>query len=76
MDFDGQSNGTRTGANPDHIYAYGADVVQLRHDAFEVTNAVAIAVFETGGVDLVYDRIFPPWSLNDSHLVWYLCFVV
>jgi hypothetical protein len=59
----------RTGTDPDYIDAYGADVVQLRHDAFEVTNAIAIAVFETGRVDLVHDGILPPWSLNNSHLV-------
>ena len=45
---------------PHHIHAQALDVVQLFDDPFEVANAIPVGVFETAGVDLVNDGLFPP----------------
>ena len=38
------------------------NVVEFRDDARDVANAVVVAVFEAGGIDLVDDAFFPPSS--------------
>jgi hypothetical protein len=59
--------------NPNHIDPYGANVIQLRHDAVQIANAIAIAIFEASRIDLVDDTVFPPRPIKHSHPV--ACYV-
>ncbi len=45
---------------PHHVDAERRDVVELRHDARQVADTVAVRVHERAGVDLVDDRFLPP----------------
>ena len=49
---------------PDHVDAEQLQVVQLRRDAGQVTDAVAVAVAEAARVDLVDDGLFPPVAVR------------
>jgi hypothetical protein len=55
------------GADPNGINADGSDVVEFGNDAIKIANAIAVGVFEAGGVDLVDDAVLPPLALGDRH---------
>jgi hypothetical protein len=48
------------GREPDRVDAEPAEVVQVRRDAGQVADAVAVAVGPRPGVDLVDHRVAPP----------------
>lgn len=49
-----------TWGEPYHIYPEIVEIVQLRDDAWNVADPVAIAVAEAGRVDLIDAGFFPP----------------
>ena len=49
-----------TRGNPDRIHSQVLQVVQLRSDSFQVSNAVIIAVSEAARINLVEDCVLPP----------------
>jgi len=49
---------------PHNVDAQGFDVVELGEDAEEVAQAIIVAVFERGGVDLVDGGFFPPGAFR------------
>jgi hypothetical protein len=55
------------GTDPYSINPDRSNVVQLRDYPIEIANAIAVGVFETGRIDLVYDTILPPLSFGDRH---------
>ena len=54
------------GGDPDGVDAQVFEVGELRGDAAEVADAVAVRVFEAGRPDLVDDAVFPPGPLGDG----------
>ena len=50
------------GAEPNGVRAQAIDVGQFGADAFQITDAVAVAVFEGGGVDVVKNPLFEPFG--------------
>jgi hypothetical protein len=50
-------------SNPDRVHAERREVVELRRDAVQVADAVAVRVLKAAGVDFVKDRVLPPGSL-------------
>ena len=50
------------GAEPNGVRAQAFDVGQFGADAFQITDAVAVAVFEGGGVDVVENPLFEPFG--------------
>jgi hypothetical protein len=47
----------------DHIDSEIVQVVELRNDAGDITNPVAVGVFEGSGVDFLEHGFFPPFML-------------
>ena len=54
------AGGRIQGGEPDAVTAQGLDVVQLFQHTPQVTHAVAVAVFEAPGPDLIKYHIFKP----------------
>ena len=50
------------GAEPNGVRAQAFDVGQFGADTFQITDAVAVAVFEGGGVDVVENPLFEPFG--------------
>ena len=51
------------GRQPDGICAEVFEIVELLGDAFEITDAVAVAVRETARVDLIKNCGLPPFEI-------------
>src|SRR5579862_8805798 len=49
-------------AQPERIDAELAQVIEMRGDAVEVADAVAIRVGKTARIDLIEDRVLPPMA--------------
>jgi hypothetical protein len=45
---------------PYNIHSKISNVVEFRDDARDVADAIVVALFEAGGIDLVDDAFFPP----------------
>ncbi|MCY1365290.1 hypothetical protein D9M69_521300 [compost metagenome] len=59
--------GAEEGRDPDRVDAQAGDVVELRRDAGQVADAVAVAVHEAARVDLVDHRAPPPFAVAAAH---------
>ena len=53
---------------PDHVDPKLLQVIQLRRDPVQVADAVAVAVHEAAGIDLINNTFFPP-GLIHTHLL-------
>ena len=51
---------------PQHVRAQVFQIIQLLDNSPQIPDSVAVAVFETSDIDLIYNRFFPPCFLN-SH---------
>src|SRR4029078_11162492 len=52
---------------PDDVHAEPGEVVDPAHDPAQVTDAVAVAVGEAAGIDLVDHRGTPPRRVGHRH---------
>jgi len=55
--------------DPDRIDAEPAEIIETPPDAFEVADAVAIAVLKRARIDLIDDAALPPQRLGHRWLV-------
>ena len=58
--------GRINGRNPNRVDAEPMEIVQAQLDARKIADAVAVAVLERTGIDLVNDAALPP----DGRLSW------
>ena len=51
-------------SDPDGVDAEGLQIVEAGGDAFDVADAVAVGILKTARVDLVENRVTPPFLLD------------
>src|SRR5215467_3925831 len=54
--------------DPEGIYAQPGEVVELRENPLQITNAITVAVLEAPRVNLVDDSTLPPQQLITRHM--------
>ena len=51
-------------AQPQYIHTQAFQVIQLRDDTTQITDAVSVAVAEAAGIYLIYYAFFPPFLIH------------